>query len=532
MNDAAQNFSGDTRTAETIPLPHLTKQKIKDAIVALSLANLCFIRISFNLLSDHHRYFESQPVTPLMLLALALNIFCFAFVFWVAMQALRRFHNNLFHLAVHLLFFAVLLFPVDYIRSEYLFITDAHIVALLKQPVMILCGLVLLALVIWQHRLVARIVAVFVGILSPLAFFLLLKMLLVCLGVVHLKQGSNPTASPPLYPVRAGQPRIVWIIFDETDYRLAFEQRPAGLQLPEFDRLQNESLSASKAYSPGDYTLLSMPQLITGRRFSSVSAADTLDLLVTLDDTGETTDWGKLPSVFSDARALGVNTALVGWYHPYGRIFGSSLNFCAWYPFPLFQPARVTAFGTEIRQQIESLSGTLYIRRLLIDGYLYSLKASLSVVTNSTYGLTLLHLMPPHRPGIYLPDKNQFTVFGMPKTTGYFNNLALADHTLGMLRQAMEQSGEWDKTWVIMSTDHSWRESKLYDGKRDMRVPFLVKPPGDNESLTYSRQFNTILTHDLILAILRNEVTNQQNVVTWIDAHGKLFIPVPVVYPE
>ena len=529
MNSAPQNFPGESRTAVTIPLPHPVRQKIKDAIVALSLGNLCFLRTSFNLLFDNHCYLEKQPVTTSMLLALVVNIFCFAFVFWVVMQALRRFHNKLFHLAVHLLFFAFwvfLLLLADYIRFGYLFKMEAYAVSLLDQPVLIMCGLVLLALVIWQHRLLAKIGAVVAAVLSPLAFFSLLKMLLLCLGVIHLKQASDPAAWQPLYPVRAGQPRVLWIIFDETDYRLAFEQRPASLPLPEFDRLRNQSLFAVDAYSPADYTLFSMPQLIAGRRFSAVSAADTLDLKVTLAD-GETTNWSKLPSVFSDARALGVNTALVGWLHPYGRILGGSLNFCAWYSYPAYKRARSTAFGTEIRQQIESLSGDFYVQRLFIDGYLYSLKASLSAVTNSAYGLTLLHLMPPHLPGIYLPDKNQFTVFDTSDTAGYLNNLALADHTLGRLRGAMEQSGEWDKTWVIMSADHSWRESKLYDGKRDMRVPFLVKPPGDNESLTYSRQFNTILTHDLILAILRGEVTNQQNVVTWIDAHGQSFIPVP-----
>jgi hypothetical protein len=83
----------------------------------------------------------------------------------------------------------------------------------------------------------------------------------------------------------------------------------------------------------------------------------------------------------------------------------------------------------------------------------------------------------------------------------------------------MEAAGEWDKTWVIVSADHSWRTSKPYDGKRDLRVPFMVKPPGTSLPETYSSQFNTVLTHDLILAILRGEITNEQNVVNWLDTH-------------
>src|SRR5208282_4574631 len=97
--------------------------------------------------------------------------------------------------------------------------------------------------------------------------------------------------------------------------------------------------------------------------------------------------------------------------------------------------------------------------------------------------------------------------------------LMLADHELGAFRRAMEASGEWDKTWVILTADHSWRQSRRYDGKRDLRVPFLVKLPKGGEPMTYSQQFNTVLTHDLILAMLCGEITNEQNVASWLDAH-------------
>ena len=90
----------------------------------------------------------------------------------------------------------------------------------------------------------------------------------------------------------------------------------------------------------------------------------------------------------------------------------------------------------------------------------------------------------------------------------------------------METSGEWNKTWIIVSADHSWRGSANYDGRRDYRVAYLVKPPGTNDYLAYSRQFNTVLTHDLILAILRGEVTNQPSTACWLDAHGTQTVPV------
>jgi arylsulfatase A-like enzyme len=100
----------------------------------------------------------------------------------------------------------------------------------------------------------------------------------------------------------------------------------------------------------------------------------------------------------------------------------------------------------------------------------------------------------------------------------------LADKELGQMRRAMETSGQWDKTWLIISTDHSLGQGSF--GGYDIRVPFIVKPPGANEPITYSPKFNTILTHDLILAVLRGEIASQQELVPWLDEHGK---PLPTL---
>jgi hypothetical protein len=502
------------------------REKIADGLVALSLANLCFIKVGFDLLSDHHRYFSKLPVTLPTLLALVGNILGFAGLAWLAMRIRRRISHNWWQLPFHLFFLFLLLFPLDFIRLKFFTIADYQIVAFLKQPVVLVCGVAIFSLVIWKHRIITRIAAAGVGILSPLAIFLFVKIALIGLGVLQIKQCMVAPAFPPTVPVRAGQPRVVWIIFDEMDYRLAFEDRPASARLPEFDRLQQQSLSATRAFAPDDCTIMSMPALILGRQVAGVAEADSCDLAITFADTGETAGWTGQPSVFSAAHALGVNTALVGWYLPYDRMLGGALNFCAWYAYPPFEPARAENFWAAVWQQISSLGETVHLRKLFVDIHQESLRTSLSLVTNSVYGLTLLHLPAPHKPGVYLPDKNKFTAFGMPKTDGYFNNLMLADRELGELRRAMETSGTWDKTWLIVSADHSWRESKLYDNRRDYRVPFLVKPPGTGEAVTYARQFNTEATHDLILAILRGEIAGGQNVADWLDAHS---FPLPPV---
>jgi hypothetical protein len=529
LNRSSQHSPADARDEGTIPLPRPLKQKIKDGLVALSLANLCFLKVGFDLLSDRDRYFDKLPATTPMLLALVVNLFGLATVLWLVMQILRRFPNRLLHLTAHLLFIFLLLLPLDFIRIKFFNITDYEVFQFLKQPVMVFCELVVLVFIFWQHRLAVKIAAGFVAILSPLAIFMLVKIALVCLGVSPLQQCATAPAPPSLFPVHAGQPRVVWIIFDEMDYRVTFEKPAAGFQFPEFNRLRQESVSASRATAPADLTVMSMPSLILGRPISAVSADNACDLTITFADTGETSSWIGNPSVFSEARKLGFNTALVGWYVPYDRELGDVLNFCAWYPYPPYEPARAETFSAELWQQVDSLTETIHLRELFLKIHIESLQASLPLVTNSNYGLTLLHLPAPHRPGIYLPDQDKFSAVAMShmsKVTAYFDNLVLADRELGKLRRAMEASGQWDKTWVILSADHSWRESKLYDGQRDYRVPYLIKPPGASVPADYTHPFNTILTHDLILAILRGELTNAQDVAPWLDVHGKQFSPI------
>lgn len=533
MNPQTAAHSEAGHDTGTVPLPRPLKQKIKDALVAVSMANLCFIKVSFDLLSDANRFYNRLPATKAMLLAMTTNIALLSFIIWLGIQALRRFPNRWFHLPVHLLFVGLWLFPVDFVRMDYFHATDYEILKFLEQPVVMVCAVAVVALAVWQHRLAARTAAMLAAILSPLALMVLGKTALVCVGLATLNDCREPAAWLPLNPVPHGQPRVVWIIFDSTDYRLAFEQHPDYVQLPEFDRLRSESLFANHAYSPGSCTLLSMPALIYGQVVSAADASDTCDLTVTFADTGATTSCSGLPSIFSKARQLGFNNAVVGWFIPYGRLVGRELSFCEWYAYPPYEPGRADTYVADVRQQFLSLGETFWLRHLFANVHRDSLQVSLSVVTNASYGLTLLHLPAPHKPGVYLADKDHLTFWPrLSKVAGYFNNLMLADREFGKLRRAMETSGEWDKTWIILSSDHAWIESNLYDHQLDPRVPFIVHAPGANDAIAYANPFNTVLTDALILAILQKQVTNHQDVAHWLDAHRPAEVAMPVVGPE
>lgn len=500
------------------------QRKIKDGVVALTLATWCLARPWSHLLFKSKDYFGGSPALPVELLAVMVNVAGLALAIWLGIGLWRNWRGGMAGALLDGAFLLLMVFPADFIRVDMLSITDGELLGFMRRPA-VMAGLFgALALLLWKHRPAARLLGVMLWVSFPAALLVLAKLSLTFVGLMPLKDCASVPAAPALLHVAEGRPRVIWMIFDETDYRLAFEKRPANVPLPEFDRLRLSALSADHAYPPGDSTLFSMPALIAGRRVEA-ARPEGCELAVKLAGADDTADWSALPSVFSRARELGCNTALVGWYHPYARMLGGSLNYCAWYPFPLYEPARSTTFGGAAREQIASLASSYHIRRLYIETCRHSLADAVAAADNPAYGLVLLHLPPPHGPGVYLPEKGQFTCEGIAAPAGYFNNLVLADRELGVLRRNMEAAGLWDKSWVLLSADHSWRKSKLYDGVRDYRVPFVLKSPEAGPSMVCTNMFNTVLTHDLVLAILRNEVTNQAGAAALL-ARGAPEMPV------
>jgi hypothetical protein len=506
--------------------PHSGRQKIRDGIWALSLANLCLANSWYVCLytSPSMQYFRKYACTPPKLVAFVVNLLWISALIWVVLQAMRRARSRWVRPVCEWTFLLILLVELDVWRQIVLSVPFSEVLRWLKHPIGTVAALAFMACLVFRRRWVVRAAAVVVGILSPLVLMTLARIVYVAFIQDDIARQLSSPPSPALSSVRDGQPRVLWVIFDEADYRLAFEQRPASVRMPEFDRLRSECLSATHAVPPAQHTILSIPALLTGQRVTSAVPTDASHLQLTLADTNRVVFWNDLPSLFDSARELGLNTALVGWHHPYGRVLGRSLNYCAWHPNVVDQPVPALTFGAALFQEFESLLWNLHLRHQFRDLCETTLSESVGVATNTAYQVAFLHLGPPHKPGVFDARTGRFTLFKWSTVGGYLGNLALADSYLGKLRRAMQASGRWDKDWLIVSADHSWRWSQSYDGQRDPRVPFLIKAPGTNQPLVYSAEVNTLITHDLVLAMLRAELTNQQQVIPWLEARA----PAPV----
>jgi arylsulfatase A-like enzyme len=79
------------------------------------------------------------------------------------------------------------------------------------------------------------------------------------------------------------------------------------------------------------------------------------------------------------------------------------------------------------------------------------------LVARPEIGLVLLHLPVPHPPAYY-DRKSGLINSEIPGT--YEDGLALLDRTLQELRTTMEAAGQWEGSFVLITTDHPLRASR------------------------------------------------------------------------
>ena len=128
-------------------------------------------------------------------------------------------------------------------------------------------------------------------------------------------------------------PRVVWIVFDELDYGLAFADRPDGLALPELDRLRAESFFASAAEEASASTGKAIPSLLLGESLRAAKPLSPSALEIAFAPAGDPRRLSELPHFFSRVRERGLDLDLLGLYHPYCRLFAGDYRTCHWDPF-------------------------------------------------------------------------------------------------------------------------------------------------------------------------------------------------------
>jgi hypothetical protein len=414
-------------------------------------------------------------------------------------------------------------------------------------------------------RIVALILAVIALTARPAIFtrvrsllLLLSPLLLVQIATIAWMHFTQPAPNlsarkmmaPKLHENTRGR-RLVWIVFDEMDQHIAFDKRPAGLVLPELDRLRQQSFYATSALPPSQFTRDSIPSLLTGRIVQRTVPVAANDVNLVWKDDSASMRLSQQATILSAARSLGMNAAAVGHYLPYCRIFPDYLTTCESFAAPLYnQPSLWRNYVNHMPLQAafaEHLLKTIRVSASpanfagerafvanqlarIVQGQLLEAK---SILADPSLDFVFLHLYTPHPPGIY--DVSAGSV--APDTAGgYIDNFVLVDRILGEVRRQLEAAGSWDESTILISSDHSLRhsiwlidespelspdEKKLLKGQTGKAVPFVLKLPFQNRSVEYRQTFNTVVSPYLLIAVMKGEVTSAEQAARFLDGKAR-----------
>ncbi|MBI5083482.1 MAG: sulfatase-like hydrolase/transferase [Acidobacteria bacterium] len=511
----------------------MTRGPFRTSLCAASLANLWLFQNWTVLLTytSANTYTMKQPPSRGNYLAALTDFAILTLVLLGLMKWIQHSAGRL-QRTLKILFLILLLVPANSVREslavafpllkgELLRFVPAGVVT---AAALVLLGLTILAAWVRTERLYE---------LSRKALLLLSAAIIVSAGQ-SLHRAIDPPARfqdmPSAQPVETPgktSTRVVWLIFDEVDGRIAFRDRPADLALPELDRLRAESVWTDRGETPSSATLHVMPALITGESYQ-VRRNGSSSLTLAREGQMDSREWSQVDSVFTRARALGANSALAGWYHPYCRILGGQLVDCAWENLP-------NKYGSVGENWIEASVGGL---RALFETSLLSpfgqslatrrhaenierLEArALQMVAAPQIDLCFLHLQAAHSPHAYDRKTDTFTLANSP-LKGYSDSLALVDRTLGRLRRRMEEAGLWERTILIVTSDHRYRSGRSFDGKPGEGVPLLIHMAGQNQEVRIGNQVKTLDTQGLVLKMLSGEVTATAQVAEWMRRGGQ-----------
>ena len=520
-------------------------RNLRWAAIALSLSNLCL----FTRLAWLNSYFAPIPGST-SLLSWVLAVILLGALFWMAAWILTSFGGRFGRVIMYFGFFVVSATAAKNLTRHFFGsvglkdLVNSYGTAIAYTFTLALAVVIVFLFVKYFGSMV-RAISLGILLLTPFSFLLIVQAIVG--AVEEAKQGGITVLQKAPGPEHRAERRVVWILFDEFDYELGFTNRPPSLDLPTFDGLESESLYATSASSPSTQTLISLPSLTTGKLVTRTFEDGQHDLLIGFGDDSQFERW-KSEALFANLKKRGLRSGIVGWYHPYCRVFRESVTECATdYSLFLNDPSGehkgglVSAVADLLNRAGEDILLVEDVLKLFQDD---TLKLRSYISTNERLieqakrlsvdrrlSLVLIHLPVPHSPYVYDRGEQEFQLDGK---ANYFDNLALADRVMNDIRKKMKSAGIWDETTVVISSDHAWRGDRsdieelwAGDEKDSIRsgygthIPFIVKPSSvrglRTERKTFEKSFSTIVTHDLILAVLEGRIATIPEIRNWLE---------------
>jgi len=527
----------------------INKSFFKDILVCLSLANLAYlpwwVEYLYKGIDSFYYYQPSEHlIDSTYLKALGFAVPTLAFFIYGGLRIFRKTSHFLLKCLLCGLTLFLLVLATNGIRLGAGLTKHVLVLSFGWVWIWSLIGLstcLIIYLLVFNRKLLLRLCYSTLLFLSP---FILLTYGLSAYKIHHIARLDKFNQSQAsLLLAKSPHPKVVWIVFDELDQRIILEDRPSHLNLNEIERLTNESLYATKARTAAERTVSAIPALTTGKAVKSAKVVDSHQLALKIKGQTYHPLWNELSNVFSKAYKQGFNSALIGFFHPYKRILGNNLAFCPGSCHDGMQPSKsltrtylellalwqgcpfMTFDGKEKSHiQIEKR------RDIHLNTYVYLLNQTKEALSRPELDLIFIHLPIPHLPVIYDTQEQKLSSTHQ-SLKPYQENLQLVDHTLKAIREQLEQSGDWQRTTLIVTSDHGlrkerWGPMSVFSVEdevwqriqtKEAEIPFIVRFPNQKRSIRYEKPFSSLLTPDIVLNILNRRIQTAENLSDWLE---------------
>lgn len=318
-------------------------------------------------------------------------------------------------------------------------------------------------------------------ILSPVSVVVLVSLVNAASGPgAVIARESTPTAP-------AGScPSIVALLFDELSFAYLYDGTTIREEYPVLRGFSARATNYLDVRAPGDETLISVPGYLAGRPFDNIRVEENR---LEFERGSERAVFNAAAGdgLFAVAREAGYATDISGYYFPYCEMLGPLADRCRSFSFYNMSTVRtgfsplnpiMTTLILWPRQFPLGLVKNRPFAALQRDTVAATAAIAARPLEASRPEFRLVHFSVPHLPFVFGPEGYDPPLDPLRQRpdTDYANQVRYADRLLGDVLTKMQQDGSFDRTTVVVFSDHGFRSGGRETNSR--HVPFLVKRPG------------------------------------------------------
>jgi len=340
---------------------------------------------------------------------------------------------------------------------------------------------------------------------------------------VCYRTAMDPLDEPPTAAALTGStdaaPSVFVFMFDMWSYQRTFADGRVRAEYPNIAALAGESVVFHDAHAPGHMTSVSIPRFL----FQTTDQPFARQGRVGFERAGGVVPPESCRSIFQTMSDRGYRTVMIGMFLPYAQWLGDGVDVCRSYSFydhgrGLAGRMAVHAVGA-LNKTTDPLTAALNERLELPlrVRYLAGLHRDIArdieqvISQRGVPTFAVFHHPLPHAPFMYHVDGSLRRpgpeIMDDRRVDGYLAQLACVDRLVGGFVARMKQSGTYDRSLIVLTSDHTWQRDpdRTRSGRTHWEmthVPLIIRLPGGPRPADVTERFETVGLMRLIEAAL------------------------------